>query len=137
LQPGVGSFGSTHDHDDDGPSPVQLDLSQDQFRSGNHPDNAMPIRIIINPYQAAIDPESKQRRQDLRRLLHIAFDFGYLFDPNEIEEAWKKANKDTWVPLPEKDAEIWFKLQKVIEAAIIEGSDWINADSTKPLLLPS
>lgn len=55
-------------------------------------------------------------------MLHIAFDYGYLFDAGEIELAWETNHKGAWAPLPEKNAEVWWEIQPFLEAAIAEGS---------------
>jgi hypothetical protein len=92
----------------------------------------MPIKFVTSPYQATVE-----RKNDIKRLLHVAFDFGYLFEPAEIELAWKKVNpKDDWTPLPERDAEIWFRLQKYLESAIAEGIR-PQIDAVKPTLITS
>lgn len=92
----------------------------------------MPIRFFTSPYQASLE-----RKADVRRLLHIAFDFGYLFEPAEIEAAWLAVNENQWAPLPEKDVELWFQLQKNIEAAIIEGTNANQLTDLKTQLITS
>ena len=91
----------------------------------------MPIKFVTNPYQGTV-----ARKNEIKRLMHVAFDFGYLFEPDEIESAWLQVNpgKD-WVPLPEKDGEIWFKLQNYLEAAIAEGGLIQQVDGARPTLL--
>jgi hypothetical protein len=93
----------------------------------------MPIKFVTNSYQTTVE-----RKTDIRRLLHVAFDFGYLFEPAEIELAWLEVNPgDEWAPLPERDNEIWFRLQKYLEAAIAEGATANQVDQVKPKLIHS
>jgi hypothetical protein len=58
------------------------------------------------------------RQKDVYRLLHIAFDHGYLFEANEVENAWVTLNEG-WVPLPEADSEVWKTLQKSLPAELV------------------
>lgn len=74
----------------------------------------MPIQFITGSFKSVII----ERRDDVHRLLHVAFDHGYLFEADEIEEAWGRANK-CWAPLPANDQDIWKILQKTLPAEIV------------------
>jgi hypothetical protein len=68
----------------------------------------MPIRFIGGDYKSVIH----ERRETVRRLLHIAFDHGYLCEGNEIEAAWEKTG---WEELSKDDDEVWATLEKCLE----------------------
>lgn len=70
----------------------------------------MPIRFFSGSAKGV----KEERQKDVHRLLHIAFDHGYLFDAGEIEAAWEKATFG-WAPLPENDDEAWAVLSKCLE----------------------
>jgi hypothetical protein len=61
---------------------------------------------------------SQDRQKDVYRLMHIAYDHGYLFDGVEMEEAWFLVNKG-WAPLPESDLATWKILQKSLPATLV------------------
>jgi hypothetical protein len=73
----------------------------------------MPIQFITGSFKSVI----VERREDVRRLLHVAFDNGYLFEAYEIEAVWGQLNKG-WAPLPSDDKEIWKILQKSLPAEL-------------------
>ena len=76
----------------------------------------MPIQFITGSFKGVI----VERQKDVYRLLHIAFDHGYLFEPIEIEEAWGRINKG-WAPLPDADSGVWKILQKALPAELAGG----------------
>lgn len=69
----------------------------------------MPIQFSCGTYRSV----KQDRQKDVRRLLHIAFDEGYLCDGLEIEAAWEKATFG-WAPIPPDDEEVWKILSKCL-----------------------
>jgi hypothetical protein len=76
------------------------------------------IKFVAGSYKGV----KEDRQKDVYRLLHIAFDHGYLFDAGEIEAIWEKATIGSWAPLPEKDDDIWFFIEKNLPAQIVSKS---------------
>ena len=73
------------------------------------------IKFIAGSYKGV----KEVRQKDVRRLLHIAYDNGYLFDAGEIEAIWEKATLGGWAPLPKDDNEIWYFIEKNLPAQIV------------------
>jgi hypothetical protein len=73
----------------------------------------MPVQFIAGSFKGV----REDRRNDIYRMLHLAFDHGYLFDVAELEEIWLKKDPD-WQPLPQKDHDIWLFIEKHIDPAI-------------------
>jgi hypothetical protein len=79
----------------------------------------MPIQFIASSFkEVALD-----RQADIYRMLHLAFDRGYLFEARELEKIWLAAHQFKWAPLPEKDFDIWFIIEKSIDPEI---SGYVN-----------
>ena len=73
----------------------------------------MPVQFIAGSFKGL--PENRQT--DIYRMLHLAFDHGYLFEAAELETIWLKQNP-IWQPLPEKDHDVWMIIEKHIDPAI-------------------
>lgn len=73
------------------------------------------IQFIAASYKGV----KPQRQKDVYRLLHIAFDHGYLFDADEIEYEWEKLNPG-WPVLPPNPDEIWKILKKSLPAEAVK-----------------
>jgi hypothetical protein len=73
----------------------------------------MPIQFIAGSFKGV----SLNRQADVYRMLHIAFDHGYLFEADELEKIWL-AHDPKWTGLPEKDFDVWFVIEKTLEPEI-------------------
>lgn len=73
----------------------------------------MPIQFIAGSYKGV----ASDRQADVYRMLHVAFDHGYLFEADEVEKIWL-AHDPKWIKLPEKDYDVWFVLEKTLAPEI-------------------
>lgn len=73
----------------------------------------MPVQFITGSFTGV----ALARQADVYRLLHLAFDHGYLFEAAEIEKIWL-AQDPHWRPLPQEDHDIWMVIEKSIDPAI-------------------
>ena len=73
----------------------------------------MPVQFIAGSFKGV----REDRQTDVYRMLHLAFDHGYLFDAAELEAIWLKQDPN-WRPLPQKDHDIWLVIEKSIDPAI-------------------
>jgi hypothetical protein len=70
----------------------------------------MPVQFIAGSFKGV--PASHQA--DVYRLLHVAFDRGYLFDAEEIEKIWL-AEGGEWVSTEGlTEHQMWFVIEKTL-----------------------
>lgn len=76
----------------------------------------MPIQFIAGSYKGV----AQDRQSDVYRMLHLAFDYGYLFEADELEAIWlaQGTPETPWISLPKEDKELWHILQKSLGAEI-------------------